>query len=179
LREKARLLLGPLHREAEGLEVAKMLWERTGDSQALVTLAHEILDAAVPRAARVLDVVLEDAPTDAKALQAPHQADALRVSVSVERAVFASDALLLMPRSAELLAQRVAIESEELGALSWLPPVWASTRIEQRTLERARRLLVQIVNGVAVDPREQAGELGLHHLLEREVLERNPRGDGR
>jgi tetratricopeptide (TPR) repeat protein len=69
LREKARLLLGPLHRDAEGLEVAKLLWERTGDSQALVTLAHEILDAAIPRAARVLEVVLEDAPTDAKALK--------------------------------------------------------------------------------------------------------------
>ena len=46
-----------------------MFWERTGDSSTLVTLAHEILDAAVPRAARVLEVVLEDAPTDAKALK--------------------------------------------------------------------------------------------------------------
>jgi tetratricopeptide (TPR) repeat protein len=69
LQEKARLLLGPLHREAEGLEVVKALWERTGNSATLVTLAQEILDAATPRAVRVLDVVLADAPRDPKALK--------------------------------------------------------------------------------------------------------------
>lgn len=69
LREKARLLLGPLHREAEGLEVAETLWERTGDSTILVDLALEILELLKPRAARLLDVVLADAPTDARALK--------------------------------------------------------------------------------------------------------------
>lgn len=69
LREKARLLLGPLHRDAEGLEVVETLWERTRDSATLVVLAQEIVDAAKPRAARVLDVVLADAPRDARALK--------------------------------------------------------------------------------------------------------------
>ena len=69
LHEKARLLLGPLHREAEGLEVAETLWERTGDSTAIIALAHEILELLKPRAARLLDVVLADAPDDAKALK--------------------------------------------------------------------------------------------------------------
>lgn len=69
LREKARLLLGPLHREAEGLEAAELLWERTGDSTILVELAHEVLDLMKPRAAKLLDVVLADAPTDIQALK--------------------------------------------------------------------------------------------------------------
>ncbi len=69
LREKARLLLGPLHREAEGLDVIATLWEHTGDSGTLVALAQEILEAAKPRAARILDVVLADMPSEPRALK--------------------------------------------------------------------------------------------------------------
>jgi tetratricopeptide (TPR) repeat protein len=68
LREKARLLLGPLQREPEGLAVVQALWERFRDHRVILDLAKDILDSTKPRAARVLDVLLADLPTDKKAL---------------------------------------------------------------------------------------------------------------
>src|SRR5688572_85155 len=93
-------------------------------------------------------------------------------SLAVERAVLATGALLGLvdAEHRQLLAQRVAVEPEDLGGLELVATRVREHEVEQRPLDAGQHLVVEVVDRIAVDASEQPGELALDHLLEREVL---------
>ena len=60
---KARLLLGPLGREADGLAQVKTLWDMLGDDNAIMRLANELAPDQPEVAKRVLNVLIAADPT--------------------------------------------------------------------------------------------------------------------
>jgi tetratricopeptide (TPR) repeat protein len=65
---KARILLGPLDRETEGLEHVAALWTAVKDDQRMLLVARELAPKNPARARRVLDVLLAVKPDHEAAL---------------------------------------------------------------------------------------------------------------
>lgn len=64
---KARLLLGPLGREADGLAQVKTLWDMLGDDGSIMRLANELAADKPELAKRVLGVLIAADPTHSAA----------------------------------------------------------------------------------------------------------------
>jgi len=64
---KARLLLGPLAREADGLAQVKSLWDTLGDDASILRLARELAIDRPELAKRVLGVLIAADPTHSEA----------------------------------------------------------------------------------------------------------------
>src|SRR5829696_1122320 len=74
----------------------------------------------------------------------------------VERAVFATELrlVLLHAQVRELLAKRVAVEPEDLGGLQLIAARVREHEVEERAFHARDDLLVEIVDGIAVDASE-------------------------
>src|ERR1700733_15360541 len=76
---------------------------------------------------------------------------------AVERAILAiGSPFLVEAEPCELLAQRVAIEPEQLGRFHLIAAGACEHEVEQRALDALEDLVVEVVDRIAVDPREQA-----------------------
>src|SRR5258706_9203150 len=67
----------------------------------------------------------------------------------------------------DLLAQRVAVEAEDLGGLELVAAGALEDELDQRPLHPRDELVVQVLHRGAFHALEQRADLGAHHLLER------------